>query len=154
MLEQGASLPAVTVLDDQGKSFATATLKGKPCVLFFYPKDNTPGCSSEAAQFGELHDQFVALGVTVLGVSRDSVASHQSFIAKFELPYRLLADTDSLLCDAFGVIVEKNNYGKKSLGVQRSTFFIDADGTIAQVWPKVSVEGHAAAVLAAVKAVC
>ncbi len=150
MIEQGTSIPDITVLDDSGAEVSTKSLLGKPLVVFFYPKDNTPGCSSEAAQFRDLYPQFEEKGVEVVGVSRDSVESHESFKTKFELPYRLLADVDSKLCDAFGVIVEKNNYGKKSMGVQRSTFLIDAGGTVSRVWPKVSVEGHAEDVLAAV----
>ncbi len=150
MIQQGAKLPDVTVLDDAGEQVSLSSLVGKPFVVFFYPKDNTPGCSSEAAQFRDLYPQFQAKGVDLVGVSRDSVESHVSFKTKFELPYRLLADTESKLCDAFEVIVEKNNYGKKSMGVQRSTFLVDASGVIARVWPKVSVDGHAEDVLAAV----
>ena len=143
MIQQGAHLPDVKLQDDTGNEVALASLSGKPFVLFFYPKDNTPGCSSEAAQFRDLYTQFQGKGVEIVGVSRDSVQSHQKFKEKFSLQYRLLSDTESKLCDAFGVIVEKNNYGKKSMGVQRSTFYIDASGVIAQVWPKVSVDGHA-----------
>jgi peroxiredoxin Q/BCP len=150
MIEQGAAVPDVQVLDDSGAEIAFSSLLGRPLVLFFYPKDNTPGCTTEASGFRDLYPQFLEKGVEVIGVSRDSVTSHCNFKDKFVLPYRLLADVDSKLCDAFGVIVEKNNYGKKSMGVQRSTFLIDADGKVARVWPKVSVDGHAEAVLAAV----
>lgn len=150
MIQQGARLPEITVLDDAGSQVALSSLSGKLLVIFFYPKDNTPGCSSEAAQFRDLYPQFQAKGVEIVGVSRDSVQSHQSFKTKFELPYTLISDADSKMCDAFEVIVEKNNYGKKSMGIQRSTFVVDTDGTIKRVWPKVSVDGHAEDVLAAV----
>ena len=150
MIREGTRIPDITVPDDTGTEIAISSLAGTPFVLFFYPKDNTPGCSSEASQFRDLYPQFQAKGIEVIGVSRDSVKSHQNFKAKYELPFRLLADTESSVCNAFEVIVEKNNYGKKSMGVQRSTFFVDASGVIARVWPKVSVDGHAEEVLAAV----
>jgi peroxiredoxin Q/BCP len=117
-------------------------------VLFFYPKDDTPGCTSVASQFRDVAAEFAAKNIELVGVSRDSAASHRKFKEKYELPFRLLADTESKLCDAFGVIVEKNMYGKKSMGVQRSTFFIDESGTVKRVWPKVKVDGHAEDVLA------
>ena len=124
---------------------------GKTLVLYFYPKDDTPGCTSEAGQFTEHLKAFRKKGAEIVGVSRDGVASHQKFKEKYGIPYRLLADTEQELCDAFGVIVEKNMYGKKSLGVQRSTFLIDPKGKIVKVWPKVKVDGHAEDVLAAIE---
>jgi peroxiredoxin Q/BCP len=150
LLEAGAEMPEVTVADDTGTTINTTDLLGKPLVIYFYPKDDTPGCTSEAQQFSDSIGKFRGKGAEVVGVSRDSVASHQRFKEKYGIPYRLLADTDEKLCDAFGVMVEKNNYGKVSMGVQRSTFLIDATGKILRVWPKVSVEGHAADVLAAI----
>jgi peroxiredoxin Q/BCP len=150
LLEAGAKMPDVTVADDTGATISTRDLLGKPLVLYFYPKDDTPGCTSEAQQFTAALAQFRRKGADVVGVSRDSVASHQMFKEKYGIAYRLLADTEERLCDAFGVIVEKNMYGKKSLGVQRSTFLIDPQGTIVRVWPKVSVEGHSDDVLAAI----
>jgi peroxiredoxin Q/BCP len=146
MLEPGAKLPQLTVPDDAG---ATVTLSelGAPAVIYFYPKADTPGCTNESMQFRDAYDDFRKHGVAVIGVSRDSVAAQAKFKAKYELPFPLLADTDSKVCDAFGVIVEKNMYGKKSLGIARSTFLVDAGGTITKVWPKVSVEGHAQEVL-------
>jgi peroxiredoxin Q/BCP len=147
MLETGATLPAVKVADDTGAVLSTKDLVGKPLVVYFYPKDDTPGCTNEATQFRDFAADFDAKGVTIVGVSRDSVASHQKFKTKYELPFRLLADVNSEVCNAFGVIVEKNMYGKKSMGVQRSTFLFDAKGKLVTVWPKVSVNGHAEDVL-------
>jgi len=153
MLEVGDSLPQVTLTDHRNEVFDTGSLLGTPFVLFFYPKDDTPGCSIEAAQFAELAPQFAARGVAIYGVSRDTAQSHCKFIEKFALPYPLLADTESVLCNACGVIVEKNMYGKKSLGIQRSTFLFDTAGRVVQRWPKVSPEGHAAAVLSSLEAI-
>ena len=147
MLETGASLPAITLADDTGEVRSTNDFLGAPLVLYFYPKDDTPGCTNEATQFRDLFESFEAKGARIVGVSRDSVASHQKFRAKHDIPFRLLADVESALCDAFGVIVEKNMYGKKSMGVQRSTFLFDAAGKLVRVWPKVSVDGHAEDVL-------
>ncbi len=149
MLHEGDRLPAVTLLDDEGNTVKTTELLGAPLVLYFYPKDDTPGCTSEASQFRDLYAQFEKKKARIVGVSRDSVESHQRFKKKYSIPFALLADTDSQLCDAFGVIVEKNMYGKKSLGLQRATFLIDGAGTITKVWPKVNVDEHADEVLAA-----
>ena len=151
MLDIGAALPAVTLADDSGAVVTTTGFIGQPLVLYFYPKDDTPGCTNEATQFADLYDAFKKKGAEVVGVSRDSVASHQKFKQKHGITFPLLADVLSELCDAFGVIVEKNMYGKKSLGVQRATFLIDATGKIAHVWPKVSVDGHAEDVLSKLK---
>jgi peroxiredoxin Q/BCP len=151
MLGVGAALPEVKLADDSGAIVTTAGFIGRPLVLYFYPKDDTPGCTNEATQFADLYDAFKKKGAEVVGVSRDSVASHQKFKQKHGITFPLLADVLSELCDAFGVIVEKNMYGKKSLGVQRSTFLIDAAGKIAFVWPKVSVDGHAEDVLSKLK---
>ena len=147
MLQTGAKLPKVELADDSGSNLSTLDLVGKPLVVYFYPKDDTPGCTNEATQFRDLTDELEKKGAEIVGVSRDSVASHQKFKAKYEIPFRLLADTESKLCDAFGVIVEKNMYGKKSMGVQRSTFLFDTAGKLVHVWPKVSVDGHAEDVL-------
>lgn len=150
MLAEGDRLPKVTLLDDSGAKVVTTALVEKTLVLYFYPKDDTPGCTNEATQFRDAIKKFEKKGARVVGVSRDSVESHRKFKEKFDLPFALLADTESKLCDAFGVIVEKNMYGKKSLGVQRSTFLIDAAGKILRVWPRVKVEEHAAEVLASI----
>jgi peroxiredoxin Q/BCP len=151
LLEAGDKLPQVTIEDDSGATIDTKDLLGRTLVLYFYPKDDTPGCTSEAGQFTEAQGAFEEKGAQIIGVSRDTVASHRKFKDKYAIPYRLLADVDSKLCDAFGVIVEKNMYGKKSLGVKRSTFLIDEKGTIVRAWPKVNIEGHAADVLAAIE---
>jgi peroxiredoxin Q/BCP len=147
MLETGARLPAVKLADDSGAQISTKDLLGKHLVLYFYPKDDTPGCTNEATQFRDLYEEFQKKGAAIVGVSRDSVASHVKFKTKYEIPFALLADVDSELCNAFGVIVEKNMYGKKSMGVQRSTFLFDDTGKLVHVWPKVSVNGHAEDVL-------
>ncbi len=146
MLDIGAKLPALSVPDDAGNTVAIGAL-GQPAVIYFYPKADTPGCTNESMQFRDHYAQFQQHGVAVIGVSRDSVSSQAKFKAKYELPFPLLADTESTVCDAFGVLAEKNMYGKKSIGIVRSTFLVDAAGTITKVWPKVSVEGHAQEVL-------
>ena len=147
MLGVGDTLPAVTLLDDRGEKIKTTDLLGGHLILYFYPKDDTPGCTSEASQFRDIYKQFQKKNARVVGVSRDSVESHQKFKKKYSIPFALLADTESKLCDAFGVIVEKTMYGKKRLGIQRSTFSIDEKGKIVNVWPRVSVDEHAEEVL-------
>lgn len=147
MLETGATLPEITVADDAGVSTDLRSFVGSPLVLYFYPKDDTPGCTNEATQFRDLFEQFERRNVRIVGVSRDGVDSHATFKAKYELPYSLLADVDSALSDAFGTVVERTANGKTSIGVQRATFYFDADGTLAHVWPNVSVDGHAEDVL-------
>jgi peroxiredoxin Q/BCP len=133
-------------------TFRLSDHKGHPVVLYFYPKDNTPGCTVEGADFRDLHQDFAKLGAVVAGISRDSMKSHESFKAKMEFPFPLLSDTDEKLCTQFGVIKMKNMYGKKVRGIERSTFLIGADGKLVREWRKVKVDGHAAEVLAAVKA--
>ena len=128
-------------------------LTGRRVVIYFYPKDNTPGCTSEAAEFRDLHAEFDAAGVTVLGVSRDSLKSHQNFRTKLELPFDLIADTDEKLCTAFDVMKMKNMYGKQVRGIERSTFLIGTDGTLVRAWRGVKVAGHAQQVLEAARAV-
>ena len=135
MLGEGDRLPAVTVLDDGGTEVTTTDLLGGPLVLYFYPKDDTPGCTSEASQFRDVYQHFKEKHAQIVGVSRDSVESHQRFKKKFSIPFPLLADTDSKLYRAFGV----NG---------RSTFLIDREGKIVRVWPKVNVSEHAEEVLA------
>ena len=120
--------------------------------MYFYPKDNTPGCTVEGTQFRDLHKQFVKAGALVVGVSRDSLKSHESFKAKMEFPFELVSDPDEKLCTQFGVMKMKNMYGKQVRGIERSTFLIGPDGRLLQEWRKVKVDGHAAEVLAAVKA--
>jgi peroxiredoxin Q/BCP len=121
-------------------------------VVYFYPKDNTPGCTTESCDFGSLHEKFKKKNTVILGVSRDTLASHEKFKAKFEFPFDLLSDADEKLCRLFDVIREKNIYGKKVLGIERSTFLIDTEGRLQREWRKVSVKGHAAEVLEAISA--
>lgn len=123
----------------------------RPLALFFYPKDNTPGCSNECRDFAALHDAFTALDVTVLGVSRDSLSSHERFRAKLELPFDLVADQEQSLCTAFDVLKEKTLYGRKVFGIERSSFLFDASGVLVRDWRKVKVAGHAQAVLDAAR---
>ncbi|HNP65198.1 MAG TPA: peroxiredoxin [Woeseiaceae bacterium] len=134
------------------KTIQLKALRGKHVVLYFYPKDATPGCTTESQDFHDLHAKFKRQKAVVLGVSRDSLASHEKFKAKQELPFDLISDPDERLCRQFDVIQEKSLYGRKFLGVERSTFLIDADGKLRQEWRKVKVKGHAAEVLEAVKA--
>ena len=135
-----------------GGPFKLSAHKGSPVALYFYPKDNTPGCTIEGTDFRDLHKQFAKLGAIVAGVSRDSLKSHENFKAKFAFPFELVSDADEKLCAQFGVIKMKNMYGKKVRGIERSTFLIGADGKLVREWRGVKVAGHAAEVLAAVKA--
>ena len=129
-----------------------ASLAGKKVVIYFYPKDNTPGCNREACGFRDAHDEIPARGAVVLGVSADSAARHDKFIDKFGLPFALVADGDKSICEAYGVWGDKSFMGRTFLGIKRMTFLIDADGVIRKIWPKVKVAGHAEDVLTAVKA--
>lgn len=134
-----------------GKSFRLSSAKGKSLVLYFYPKDNTPGCTTEGQQFRDLHSEFTRLGCAVYGISRDSLKSHENFKAKMAFPFDLLSDTDETACKAFGVIKMKNMYGRKVRGIERSTFVIDAGGIVRREWRGVKVPGHAREVLDFVK---
>jgi peroxiredoxin Q/BCP len=135
-----------------GGTFTLSEHKGHPVVLYFYPKDNTPGCTMEGAQFRDLHKKFEKLGAVVVGVSRDSLKSHENFKAKMKFPFELVADADERLCQRFGVIKMKNMYGRQVRGIERSTFVIDGTGTLVREWRGVKVPGHAEAVLEVVKA--
>jgi len=150
MLDVGDKLPRMTLKDDTGAAVSTGSLADEYLVLYFYPKDDTPGCTNEAGQFRDAIKAFAKKKARIVGVSRDSAAAHAKFKDKYDLPFALLADTESALCDAFGVIGEKSLYGKKYKGIIRSTFLIDAKGKILKVWPKVKVPGHAAEVLASI----
>lgn len=127
------------------------SLRGKKVVIYFYPKDSTPGCTTEGQDFRDLHAKFKRQNTVILGVSRDSLASHEKFKAKQKFPFELLSDPDELLCRKFDVIKEKTLYGRKFMGIERSTFLIDERGKLRQEWRKVKVKGHAAEVLEAVK---
>lgn len=143
------NLPEVASTGDVTVSLASLT--GKKVVLYFYPKDNTPGCTTEGIDFARQHADFAAAGVVVLGVSRDSVKSHEGFKCKYEFPFELLSDADESLCEAFGVIKMKNMYGKQVRGIERSTFVFDAAGKLAREWRGVKVPGHVDEVLAFVR---
>ena len=134
-----------------GKPSKLSEHSGHPVVLYFYPKDNTPGCTTEGQQFRDLHGQFRKLGAVVVGVSRDSLKSHDGFKAKMEFPFELLSDADEALCKQFDVIRMKNMYGKQVRGIERSTFVIDGKRVLAREWRKVKVDGHAQEVLDFVK---
>jgi peroxiredoxin Q/BCP len=134
-----------------GGEFKLSGQKGHPVVLYFYPKDNTSGCTVEGTQFRDLHKQFVKLGAVVAGVSRDSLKSHENFKAKMAFPFELLSDADEALCARFGVIKMKNMYGKKVRGIERSTFVFDGSGKLVKEWRGVKVPGHAQEVLDFVK---
>ena len=135
-----------------GKTFRSSEQRGKPLVLYFYPKDNTPGCTLEGQQFRDLHAEFARLGCAIYGVSRDSLRSHDGFKAKMGFPFELLSDEDEKLCRMFGVIKMKNMYGKQVMGIERSTFVIDGEGRLAREWRGVQVPGHVEEVLNFVKA--
>jgi peroxiredoxin Q/BCP len=152
MLEAGAKAPDFELPADDGTIVKLSKAKGRPVVLYFYPKDDTSGCTREAQDFTALAAAFEKAGAVVYGVSPDSVASHNKFRCKHDLSVRLLADEEKAVATAYGVWVEKSMYGKKYMGVERSTFLIDGKGKLASVWRKVSVPGHAEEVLAAVKA--
>lgn len=134
-----------------GNELAVQDFRGQALVVYFYPRDNTPGCTKEGQAFRDLHGDFQKAGCAIVGVSRDSLKTHENFSAKHEFPFPLIADTDETLCGIFDVIKEKNMYGRKVMGIERSTFLLDADGRIAQEWRKVKVPGHAEAVLEAVR---
>jgi peroxiredoxin Q/BCP len=148
-LEIGASAPDFDLPTDGGNRFRLSDHKGKRVIVYFYPKDDTSGCTKEAQEFTALAADFAAKGVTVVGISPDSPKSHDKFRAKYELAITLASDEDTAVATSYGVWVEKSMYGRKYMGIERSTFLIDADGKIAGVWSKVKVPGHAAAVLAA-----
>jgi peroxiredoxin Q/BCP len=150
VLEEKATVPDVGADDQNGRRVDLRGFAGRMLVVYFYPKAGTPGCTVETQAFRDLDAKFEAAGASIVGVSRDTVADQKKFADTFGVTFPLLADTSSRICDAFGVIVEKNMYGKKSIGIQRSTFLIGPQGTVAKVWPRVSVEGHAEAVLEAV----
>lgn len=151
MVQDGDPAPDFELPTENGEKLKLAKLKGKPVVVYFYPKDDTSGCTLEAKDFSTLAMQFQKAGVAVIGVSPDSVESHRKFQKKYDLKVQLAADEDKAVATAFGVWVEKSMYGRKYMGVERSTFLIDKTGRIARSWRKVKVPGHAAQVLEAAK---
>ena len=146
------ALPEFEALATGGVRFTPQSVLGKAVVLYFYPKDNTPGCTTEAIQFRDQHKEFVKAGAVVFGVSRDNMASHDKFKTNLELPFELIADTEEKLCHMFGVVKNKIMYGKKVKGIERSTFLIGPDGVLKQEWRGLKVPGHVEDVLKAVKA--
>lgn len=151
MPEVGDAAPDFRIPTDSGGEFHLASNRGKAVVVYFYPKDDTSGCTKEAIAFTEAKDQFDAANAMIVGISPDDPEKHDKFKIKHALGITLGSDIDKSVCEAFGVWVEKNMYGRKYMGVERSTFLVDGDGKIAQAWRKVKVPGHAEKVLAAVK---
>lgn len=150
--EIGKKVPAFKLPATGERKLGLADFKGRKLVLYFYPKDDTPGCTTEGQGFRDHYKAFQKAGAEIVGVSRDSVASHEKFKAKYEFPFELISDEDETLCTIFDVMKEKNMYGRKYMGVERSTFLIDDKGVLRSEWRKVKVPGHVEAVLEAVKA--
>lgn len=146
----GKKVPDFAIATTGGK-FRLKDARGGKLVVYFYPRDNTPGCTREGSDFSALHAQFAKAGTTILGISTDSLASHEKFIARMGFPFALGSDEDQAVAGLFGVWKEKNMYGKKVMGIERSTFLIDAEGVLREEWRKVKVDGHAEAVLAAAR---
>lgn len=150
-LKEGDKAPDFTIPADDGGEISMSKLKGKPVVLYFYPKDDTPGCTAEACSFRDNLPKFGKIEAGVIGISRDSVASHQKFKKKHELNFRLGSDDCGDVTEAYGVWVEKSMYGRKYMGIERATFLIDAKGVVRKIWRKVKVPGHSEEVLKALK---
>ncbi|GGX47741.1 peroxiredoxin [Tateyamaria omphalii] len=152
MLDIASPAPDFTLPDSDGNDVTLSAMQGGPIVLFFYPRDDTSVCTKESIAFSEHLADFEAAGAKVFGISKDSVASHAKFAKKRELTVTLLSDENDSVCEDYGVWKEKNMYGRKYMGIERTTYLIDANGSVAMTWPKVKVPGHVEAVLAAVKA--
>ncbi len=152
-LKEGDRAPEISAPDQSGAVVSLEDFRGKPVVLYFYPRDDTPGCTKEACGFRDSYEEFKKAGAVVLGVSTDGVRSHQKFVEKFNLPFRLLSDGDKKIVEAYGVWGEKSFMGRKYLGTHRVTFLIGRDGRLAKIWPGVKPAEHAAEVLAEIKAV-
>jgi peroxiredoxin Q/BCP len=151
MPQAGDPAPPFDLESSTGGRISLASLKGKPVVLYFYPKDDTPGCTKEACAFRDMEAAYKATGAVVLGVSPDGLPSHRKFAEKYGLTFPLLSDPDHAVAEAYGVWGEKKNYGRTYMGITRATFVIDGDGDIHEVWPKVKVDGHADEVLASLR---
>ncbi|MEQ8506727.1 MAG: thioredoxin-dependent thiol peroxidase [Rhodospirillales bacterium] len=150
-LNVGDKAPDFNLPTDGGGTLALKDLKGKKVVLYFYPKDDTPGCTTEAQAFRDAIKTFEKAGAVIVGASKDSVARHDKFKTKYDLPFQLVSDEEGTLCESYGVWVEKNMYGRKYMGIQRATFLIDEKGVIRHIWPKVKVKEHADDVLEKIK---
>ncbi len=151
-IQQGDTAPDFTMAASGGRTVSKAALKGKPFLLYFYPKADTPGCTKEACAFEEALPQLGKIGLAVIGVSRDPMPAIEKFAAKFNLTFPLASDADGAVTEAYGVWVEKSMYGKTYMGIERASFLVDKAGKIAKVWPKVKVDGHAMEVMEAAKA--
>lgn len=147
----GKKVPKFEALLDNKKTFKLSETRGKNLVLYFYPKDSTPGCTKEGEDFRDQNKNFIEHNTIVIGVSRDSVGSHEKFIGKYNFPFNLISDEDEKVCNLFDVIKEKNMYGRKVLGIERSTFLVDSEGILRCEWRKIKVRGHAKEVLHALK---
>lgn len=143
----GKKIPSFSTILDDGSELKSKDFNGKYIVIYFYPKDSTPGCTKEGEDFRDLHKEFIKRNAQIYGVSRDSIASHQKFKAKYKFPFHLISDEDESLCKLFDVIKEKNMYGRKYMGIERSTFLINDKGRLLSEWRKVKVKGHAQEVL-------
>lgn len=150
-IEPGKKAPAFTLTSDTGEKVRLSDLKGKVVVLYFYPRDDTPGCTKEACAFRDRYKEIQKLGVELFGISGDSAESHTKFKTKYSLPFPLLVDDKHTMSEKYGAYREKNMYGKKSMGIQRSTYLIDADGKVVHVWKRVKVDGHDQQIIDAVK---
>ena len=150
-VSEGDRAPDFTIERDGGREISLSDLKGRKVIVYFYPKDNTPGCTTQACDFRDAMPDFSGVSAEIIGISRDSVKSHDRFRERHDLPFALGADVDGAVCDAFGTWVEKKMYGRVSMGIERSTFLIDEDGVVRKVWRKVRAKGHVEQVLAAVR---
>ena len=153
MVAIGKRVPDFTLPSSAGTDFSLKAQRGHKVVLYFYPRDSTPGCTLEGENFRDLHGKFVRAGARIFGISRDSLASHAKFCAKYSFPFELLSDADETACRLFDVIREKNMYGRKVLGIERSTFFVDSQGLLQREWRKLKVDGHAEEVLEAARSI-
>ena len=147
----GKKIPSFSTILDDGSELKSKDFNGKNIVIYFYPKDSTPGCTKEGEDFRDLHKEFIKSNAQIYGISRDSIASHQKFKAKYKFPFHLISDEDESLCKIFDVIKEKNMYGRKYMGIERSTFLINDKGQLLSEWRKVKVKGHAQEVLDTLK---
>jgi peroxiredoxin Q/BCP len=152
VVEEGSQAPDFELKSDAGETVKLSQFRGRPVVLYFYPRDDTPGCTKEACAFRDSYDEYLARDAVILGVSRDGEESHRKFKSKYDLPFTLLSDPDHVVAEAYGVWAEKSMYGRKSMGIVRSTFVIAADGTIARAMRGIKVPGHSDKVLEALAA--
>ncbi|RMF18068.1 MAG: peroxiredoxin [Gammaproteobacteria bacterium] len=150
-MEVGSQVPALQAQATSDTLFDTEALKGRPWIIYFYPKDNTPGCTQEGQEFRDHYESFKALGCEIFGVSRDSLRTHENFRARHGFPFELVSDPDEIVCKAFDVIKLKKNYGREYMGIERSTFLVSAEGVVLEAWRKVRVKGHVDAVLEAAR---